>query len=197
MDIFVLDLIGTAIFAYAGAVVAHGRGFNLLGIYFFGMLTAIGGGTLRQLLLEPPGLFWIDSVEYSLIGAAAIGLGYVSSFRVKTDCYPFRMLNLLALAIFITIGIGECVERGSEPHVAITMGVLTGVGGSIMRDLLTGRQPQVFTDQTISLALVAACCGVYVAGTTEHPPLLGVCTSMALAELIRLYMKRNSVAIAI
>ena len=193
---FVLDLIGTAVFAYAGAAIAHGRGFNLLSVYVLGMTTAVGGGTLRELILQSPGLFWIDSIEYLLVGGVAVGAGSLSSFRVKTHLSTFRILDLFSTAIFVTIGLNTCIELGTAPHIAIIMGVLTGVGGGILRDILTGRTPQAFTDRIMALALLGACCGVYLAGASEYSPWVGVFASMATIELLYLYMHKNiSVAV--
>ena len=136
----VVDYAGVAVFAASGALAAARKKLDLLGIVVIATVTAIGGGTIRDLLLARA-VFWTQhpTYLYVILFAALATIGYTRRFHP-----PERLLAVLdALGLaFFTIS-GAQIAEGLEHHgiVVIVMGTLTGVAGGALRDLLTGEIP--------------------------------------------------------
>jgi uncharacterized membrane protein YeiH len=139
----ILNLLGVAVFAASGVLAAGRKRLDLLGVLVIALVTAIGGGTLRDLLLDRHPIFWIEETENLLVigVAAAFTLAYLRSRRP-----PERSLliaDALGLAVFTISGTQLAVATGLSGPTAVIMGVITGVAGGMMRDILTGEIPIV------------------------------------------------------
>jgi uncharacterized membrane protein YeiH len=150
-----LDYAGVAVFALTGALAAARDRQDIITFWFFAVVTGIGGGTLRDLLIGAP-LFWIGDATYLGIGlAAAIIVWFAAPHieRLKTLIW----LDALGLAAYAVIGAAKALSLGVDPFVAIAMGVLTATFGGVIRDVLAG-QPSVLLKReiTISAALLSA-----------------------------------------
>jgi uncharacterized membrane protein YeiH len=155
-----LDYVGVAIFALTGALAAARDRQDIITFWFFAVVTGIGGGTLRDLLIGAP-VFWIGDATYLGVGlAAAIIVWFAAPHieRLKTLIW----LDALGLAAYAVIGAAKALSLGVDPFVAIAMGVLTATFGGVIRDVLAG-QPSVLLKRevTVSAALLAA--GAFVA----------------------------------
>jgi uncharacterized membrane protein YeiH len=155
-----LDYAGVTVFALTGALAAARDRQDIITFWFFAVVTGIGGGTLRDLLMDAP-VFWIGDATYLGIGlAAAIAVWFAAPHieRLKTLVW----LDAVGLAAYAVIGGAKALSLGVNPFVAIAMGVLTATFGGVIRDVLAG-QPSVLLKReiTISAALLAA--GAFVA----------------------------------
>ena len=187
MLLHLLDLIGVAVFAISGALAAGRRRLDLIGVVVLAAVTAIGGGTIRDLLLDRRPIFWLADPSYLavIIGAAVATLLYTRWARV-----PWQTLDVadaLGLALFSVAG-AQIAERAGMPAVAcVLLGTVTGAAGGVIRDVLTAQIPMVL--QRGSLYATAAIVGTaaYVAlvrsGVGQRPAVL---TGMALVALLRL-----------
>lgn len=160
------DLTSTAIFGYCGAlvVIRHrplGAGYVMWLAILGGLLTAVGGGTLRcASLSQVP--FWLDRIEYLL--AASVGaLGCLGIHVLRRDHHAdgWNAADSLALGIFVPIGVEQAFVEGAMAGMslfgqAIAFGVLTGVGGGALRDLLLGRLPIAFCTTYAPVAVCGA-----------------------------------------
>lgn len=184
--IYLFDLIGTAVFAVTGALAAQGRQIDLYGVIVFSLVTAVGGGTARDLLLGRLPVFWIMDTTYIWVGAAA-GIG--AFLLARRAWLPGQLLvvgDALGLGLFTVIGAEIGLAETGSPLVAVVMGVLTGTGGGIVRDLLAGRIPLVLQREIYATASVAGGL-LYVAGRALALPEAFVSTFAGLAVvLIRL-----------
>ena len=158
MDVFfTLDLIGTAVFAYTGSVAARQQRFHLLGVLYISLLTAVGGGTIRGLLLQTPELFWMKSSAYLIVVSAVVLASYL--IKINTNRLWFYVLDSLSLAVFVALGIQQTLLQGQPFHIAFAMGVLTGIGGGLIRDAITSQPPQALSDPAYPLMIIAAAVG--------------------------------------
>ena len=137
-----LDFIGVGVFAMSGALAAARKGLDVLGVVVIAMVTAIGGGTTRDVLLDRP-VFWIaqPAYLYVIVASALATIGYTRRFSP-----PDRLLAIadaLGLALFTILGaqIAENLEHTGV--VVVLMGTITGVAGGVMRDVLTGEIPLI------------------------------------------------------
>jgi uncharacterized membrane protein YeiH len=165
-----VDLVGTFVFAVEGALAGIRGELDLLGLLVVSFVTALGGGTVRDLLIGavPP-----NSIRDWRYGATAFaGGGAVFCFYQSFQHVPQQLLITLdaaGLALFAMAGAGKALEFGINPMIAVLMGVLTGVGGGTIRDVLMTRVPGVLnTDVYASAALVGA--AVMVIGLALKAP---------------------------
>ena len=155
MILYVLDLVGVAVFAVSGVLAARNRGLDLLGVIVIAAITAIGGGTLRDLLLNRYPIFWITSAHYLIviIASALLTVGYV---RLRPP--PGNALlvaDALGLALFALSG-AQVAERAQCPAIIVVlMGTITGVTGGILRDVMTAQVPVILRRDVYATAAIA------------------------------------------
>lgn len=141
--LFLAELLGTIACAISGIRLAATKKFDWFGAYIVGLVTAIGGGTLRDLLLDIP-VFWMQTWWY--LAVTALSLATVIVFRnilVSRDRILF-IFDSVGLAMFCVIGIQKSLATGYPMWVAATMGVITGAFGGVLRDILINEEPLVF-----------------------------------------------------
>ena len=191
MTFYVLDLLGVSVFAISGALVAGRKRLDLLGVVVIAAVTAVGGGTLRDLLLDQHPVFWIaDPVYlYVILASTAFTIAYTRRFRP-----PERMLlvaDALGLAVF-TISGAQIAERAGLPGIAVVlMGTLTGAAGGVIRDVLTAEIPLILQRGQIYATAAIAGGTVYLVlqnagmeGTAAALVGMAVVASLRLAAII-------------
>ena len=149
-----------AVSAISGVLAARGKGIDLFGVLVLALVTALGGGTVRDLLLDVP-VIWLLEPSF-LLTVAAVALG--GFFLVPVVELPRRAMlvaDAAALALFTVIGARKGLDHHAAPAVAVALGVVTGVAGGIFRDVLLGEIPLVFRP-TIHLYATAALAGAVV-----------------------------------
>lgn len=149
----VLDFIGTLAFAISGIRLASAKQFDLFGAYVVGVTTAIGGGTLRDLML---GLspFWMTNPFYLV--CSAIALLWVMIFRkmLVRQNNTWFLFDTIGLALFTVTGIEKTITVGFPFWTAIIMGTITGAGGGVFRDVFINEVPLIFRKEIYALACV-------------------------------------------
>lgn len=162
-DIFyIFDLIGVAVFAVSGVLAAGRKQMDLFGVVVIATLTAIGGGTVRDVLLDRHPIFWIaDPVYLMVILAATAG----TLFYVRWRGVPGNALviaDAAGLALFTLFGVQIAEARGLPALIVIVMGVLTGVAGGVLRDVLSAEIPLILKRDIYASAAIAGA-AVYLA----------------------------------
>lgn len=151
---FILEVIGTVACAISGIRLAATKKFDWFGAYTVGLVTAIGGGTLRDLLLDIP-VFWMQTWWY--LGVTALSLATVIIFRsilVSKDKILF-IFDSIGLALFCVIGITKTLAIDYPMWVAVIMGIITGAFGGVIRDILINEEPLVFRKDIYATACLA------------------------------------------
>lgn len=138
-----LELLGVAVFAVSGVLAAGRKGLDVVGVAVIATVTAVGGGTLRDLLLDRHPTFWIADTTYLwvILGATALTLGYVR-FWIATR-RALLVADALGLAFFTIAGVQIAEQTGVPDLIALLMGTITGVAGGVFRDVLTAEIPLV------------------------------------------------------
>jgi len=153
-----LGFVGTFVFAASGALAAVRLRLTIITFAFFALVTGVGGGTVRDLLIGAP-VFWVQDMSYALICLLAGLIVYVTPVR----WWPERMLDWLdaiGLAAFAVFGTAKAISYGVHPLVAAMMGVITGCVGGIIRDLLAG-EPSILLRPEIYVTAAALAAGLY------------------------------------
>lgn len=144
---YILDLLGTLAFAISGAFKAKGRSLNIFGVVFLGLITAVGGGTLRDLIIGRTPLFYLQDPNYLFVAILGGMFAYLMPTFFKKRFSFFRLLDSIGLAAFAIIGTSIAFdylygEFGVMSFFAsVFLGTLTGVGGGILRDSILGDTP--------------------------------------------------------
>ncbi|HWH51373.1 MAG TPA: trimeric intracellular cation channel family protein [Gemmatimonadaceae bacterium] len=143
MLLHVLDLIGVAVFAISGALAAGRKRLDLLGVLVLGLVTAVGGGTIRDVLLDRQPIGWLADPAYLIIITCS-ALGTVAyTKRWRPPAAALLVADALGLALFSVTG-AEIAERAGLPGVScVLLGTMTGCAGGVVRDTLTAEIPLV------------------------------------------------------
>ena len=157
MDIqYIFELIGTVVFAISGALAADERQkHDWFGITCFAFITAIGGGTLRDLFLNSYPLVWIAdmNVIYAVfVGILLAGLFYKYFSKLRTTLMLF---DTLGIALFTIVGLEKAHSLGANNFVSVMMGMMTAVMGGMLRDVLMNRTPSIFVQEIYAMACIA------------------------------------------
>lgn len=134
-------LIGVAVFAISGALAAAEKGQDILAFILFGTVTGIGGGTVRDLILNSEQVFWVAEPFYLQI---CIGASVVTYFFARTLVRlhtPLLWMDAAGLALFCVVGTAKAEQLGLAPVVAIAMGMITPTFGSLIRDMMLSQEP--------------------------------------------------------
>jgi uncharacterized membrane protein YeiH len=156
LDLF--SMLGVAVFAASGALAAGRKNFDLLGVVTIALVTAVGGGTLRDLLLDRHPIFWVKDPSHltAILAGAALTLAYVR-FR-RPPLAALAVADALGLALFTISGARVAEEKGLPGLTVVVMGAVTGSAGGVLRDVLSGEVPLLFrqTDLYATAAIAGA-----------------------------------------
>jgi uncharacterized membrane protein YeiH len=150
-----LDLAGVAVFAVSGVLAARSRGLDLFGVIVIAAITAVGGGTLRDLLLNRYPIFWITNARYLIviIASALLTVGYVRLRPPPGNA--LLVVDALGLALFALFG-AQVAEGAQCPAIIVVlMGTITGVTGGILRDVITAQVPVILRRDIYATAAIA------------------------------------------
>lgn len=138
-----LDLAAVLVFALSGGLAASRAQLDLVGFVFIGCLTAVGGGTLRDLLLGRDPVFWVQQPEYVLIAAGAALVVFFTAHLLESRYTALRWLDACALAVAVSAGAGVALSVEAPAVIVVTMGVATGCFGGLMRDVVCNEVPLI------------------------------------------------------
>jgi uncharacterized membrane protein YeiH len=171
----VLDGLGIVAFATTGALVASRKNMDLVGFALLGIVTGVGGGTMRDLMLGLP-VFWIGQPAY-LITCVLVSVLVFFTAHIPQSRYRLLLwLDAIGLALFAVTGAEIALIAGAAPVVAITMGVITATFGGIVRDVLGSESPVVLSREIyVTAALLGACTfiGAFSFGASREGALVG------------------------
>jgi uncharacterized membrane protein YeiH len=182
----ILFLIGAGIFAVTGVLAAARQNMDIMTFVIIGVVTAIGGGTLRDLMLgvKP---FWLEDPAYLYVTSSAAVATFFFERVFRATYNALLYLDALATAVFTVIATERTLQLGFEPGIAVLMGVITGIGGGILRDLLTG-QPTILMRRELYMTpiLIGGALYVVIRHNAALPPLQAALLAMAVITAVRL-----------
>lgn len=138
-----LDYASVLVFALTGSLVASRAQLDIVGFCFFANLTAVGGGTLRDVLLDRNPVFWIDNPSYLGVASGAALLVFVTAHLIESRYSVLLWLDALALGVAVAAGSGVAYALDHSAPVVLVMGVITGSMGGLMRDVVSNEVPLV------------------------------------------------------
>ncbi len=150
----ILDFIGTFAFAISGIRLASAKQFDWFGAYIVGLATAIGGGTLRDLLLDATPVWMTDPIYLICTAFAMFFVIIFGRFLIHLN-NTFFFFDSLGLALFTVVGFSKAISFGFPFWVAIIMGSITGAAGGVIRDVFINEIPLIFRKEIYAMACVA------------------------------------------
>jgi uncharacterized membrane protein YeiH len=193
--LYFLEQAGVAVAAITGVLAARGKHVDLFGVVVLALVTAFGGGTIRDLALGDAPVFWVRDGNYVLV-AAGTALGTFLLARIHTfSTRALLLADAVQLAFFTMIGAKKALLFAAPFPVTVTLGVITGVAGGILRDTLTGEIPYVFRRE-IYLYATASLAGAVVFVLLQSTS-FGLLTGAAITLVLRLIAIRWRLALPI
>ena len=197
--LFILvEMTGTVAFAISGAMLAIERRLDLFGVVFLGVVTAIGGGVLRDLLLgQVPPLAFLNSIYFLVsaltalvVFAAALLLRRRRGTSLPSNSSLLNVFDAAGLGIFSVIGVQNTVAAGFGDNLflCLFLGMTTGVGGGALRDVLSGSTPAILRKHVYALASLAGALCYYLLRTRF--PAGSIAVSTLLVILLRVLASR-------
>lgn len=159
----ILEFVGTLAFAISGIRLASAKHFDLFGAYIVGLLTAIGGGTMRDIMLDIP-IFWMADPFYLICTALALVWVMIFGKYLIRQNSTWFIFDTIGLGMFTVTGIEKTLmqSEGYPFWTAVIMGTITGAAGGVLRDVFRGEVPLIFRKEIYALACVVGGIGYYI-----------------------------------
>lgn len=197
----VIEIFGLIAFALTGIYEARKKNMDLVGVYAVAMITAFGGGSLRDIILDRHPLFWIENYEYTLV---LLGLSIVATAPMKNLLDGKHAITLvlaldaLGLGLFSASGASVATQLGCAAFVASLLGVITGVFGGVMRDTICNEIPYVFqrTELYATCSFLGAWAYLGISANTENE-ILAVIACISVTFVLRMLAIRYKIRLPI
>jgi uncharacterized membrane protein YeiH len=181
----IVDAIGTFVFALSGAALAVQKRFDIFGVLFLAFVVAVAGGVLRDVLIgavPPAAITGWHSFAIALAGGLVTFLGYP---LVRMLRRPVLLLDAVGLGLFAVTGAQKALEYGIGPVMAAVLGMASGIGGGMVRDVLAGEVPFVLRTDIYAVAALVAGGVVALGSVLDLPPVWTMLAGAALCILLR------------
>jgi len=183
--IYWLDLFGIAVFACSGALAAGQRRMDLFGVVVLAFVTAVGGGTLRDLVLGHP-VFWVHDPVYVWVALGAGVLTFVAAHARRIEPGILAIADALGLAVFTVVGTRIGLDQVGPGVIAAMTGVMSAVVGGILRDILVNRVPLVLRREIYASAALLGAIALQLLDALDIGTSLSAVVAGALTLALRL-----------
>lgn len=183
--IYILDLIGTFVFAISGIRIASRANMDVFGASVVGFVTAIGGGTVRDLLLDSHPITWMADMTYPLVILAAVPFTFLVGKRLDNFSKTIFIFDTIGIALFTIIGMEKALSFGLNPFIAGMMGMISAVVGGVTRDVLCREVPLIFRKEIYATACLAGAVIFYLGLVLNLPENLNYLITTAVIITIR------------
>ena len=183
---YFLDLFGVAVFAITGSLAAGRKQMDFLGVVVLAAVTALGGGTIRDLVLGAEPVFWVSSPIYVLI---ALVIAILIFFLVRFYRIPYKVLlvaDAFGLSVFTIVGTQKALALETHVGIAVVMGIMTGVVGGMLRDILSGEIPLILRREIYATASLCGAITFSVISLALLNQNLAIIASIAMTLGLRL-----------
>ncbi|MGB6188039.1 trimeric intracellular cation channel family protein [Aeromonas molluscorum] len=184
--VYVSDMFGTAVFAFSGVLVAGRLRMDAFGVLVLAAVTAIGGGTIRDMILGATPVFWVRDTLYIwvILLTALLGMWLVRVPK-RLPWYVLPVADAFGLALFTVIGAQKALHFGASGLIAVLMGTMTGVAGGMIRDVLAREIPMVLQKEIYATACILGGIVYTVALECNVERVLAMFVSMAVVFGLR------------
>jgi uncharacterized membrane protein YeiH len=184
--IYILDLFGVVVFAITGSLAAGRKHMDLFGVAVLAVVTALGGGTIRDLVIDAGPVFWVSNPVYIIAAAAAALMTFVISRFYDFPRYILLTADAFGLAVFTVVGIERSLAFEISPGIAVVMGIMTGVAGGMLRDVLSGEIPLILRREIYATASLCGAVVFFIILTAFQSHTFAVFASILVTLALRL-----------
>ncbi len=193
MTIFnVLDLLATIAFAVSGALAAMNKRFDPFGVGIIAMTTAIGGGTLRDMLIGRTPVGWMQDLNYLYMIFIGLGMALIFRHKLQKLRKTFFLFDTIGLGLFTITGVEIGINAGLNPIICIMLGTMSASFGGVLRDVLCNEVPVIFQREIYALAsLIGGSCFLLLLKTGWEQDIIYVLTALIVISIRLLAVKYN------
>ena len=190
--LYILDVAAVAVFGLTGALVASRSQLDIVGFIFIACLTAVGGGTTRDVLLNRDAVFWVADPSILLGAVLAAVAVFFTAHRLESRYRAILWLDAFALAVAVPAGVGVALGMGQSWPVVLVMGVITGVLGGLMRDVVCNEVPLVLKQGEIYATAAFAGAGAALLAVWVG---LDLRTALLICAAVTLILRTGSIGL--
>lgn len=158
----ILDLLGTLAFAISGALAGRERRLDLFGMTILAFATAIGGGTVRDMMIGYTPVMWLTNLNYFYVTLLGVAMAIVFYKKFNFLRYSLFLFDTIGIAVFTLIGIEKGMNVGLHPIICVTLGTITACFGGVIRDILANKIPIIFKQEIYATACIVGGLMYYV-----------------------------------
>ncbi|PHN06756.1 trimeric intracellular cation channel family protein [Flavilitoribacter nigricans] len=153
--IYLIDIVGTFVFAISGALAASEKRFDIFGAGILALVTAVGGGTLRDVLIGSTPVGWMKDLNYLAVIVAAVLISFFFKHHILKLRRTMFLFDTIGIGLFTILGLQKTLALGLSPVIAILMGAVSAVFGGVLRDVLSNEVPLIFRKEIYATACLA------------------------------------------
>jgi uncharacterized membrane protein YeiH len=196
MNLFTLfDLLGTLAFAISGALAAIGKRFDPFGVFILALVTAVGGGSLRDILIGRQPVIWMTDLSYMLAIILGTLVAFIFHSRMKYLSKSLFLFDAIGLGIFTIVGTEIGLQADFHPMISISLGTLSAAFGGVIRDTLSNEVPVIFRKEIYATASIAGGLAFVLLQSTGLEQSVIYVLTTAVVILIRLVAVRYRLAL--
>lgn len=184
-SIYIFDIIGTFVFAISGVLTAIDKKFDVVGSIIIGLVTAVGGGTLRDILIGETPVGWMKDVNYLYTVLAAVIVSYVFKSKILRLRRSMFFFDTMGIGLFTILGLEKTLGLGLSLPMALLMGVVSAAFGGVIRDVLTNVVPLIFRKEIYATACLIGGVVYVLLDKVSGLPVVNMATSMLIVMIIR------------
>ncbi len=157
-----IDILGTVAFATSGVLVAMEKKLDLFGVFIIGFVTAVGGGTLRDLLIGHTPVVWMESPVYMVSIVFAVIVTVLMQNRISYLRTSLFLFDTIGIGLYTMVGVEKGLTAGLSPVMCITLGTITASFGGVLRDILCNEIPVIFRKEIYATACILGGAGYFL-----------------------------------
>ncbi|WP_338358272.1 trimeric intracellular cation channel family protein [Yeosuana marina] len=152
---YTIDILGTIAFAISGVLVAFNKRMDLFGVLIIAFVTAVGGGTLRDLLIGEAPVTWMKDMTYSYVVMASAIFAIIFRSKINYLRTSLFLFDTIGIGLYTLVGIEKGLSAGLHPIICIALGTMTASFGGVIRDILCNEIPVIFRKEIYATACIA------------------------------------------
>lgn len=184
--IYTIDILGTFAFAISGALVASDKKFDIFGVLIIAFVTAVGGGMLRDILINAHPINWIGDLNYIWTIFLAVFLTFLFKSKIAFLSKTLFLFDTIGISVFTLLGLQKGLSFDLHPFIAIIMGMVSAVFGGVLRDVLTNKIPLIFKKEIYASACLAGGLSYLILNLVAIPKEINFIISASVIIIIRL-----------
>lgn len=190
-----LDILGTIAFAVSGVLVAMEKKLDLFGVFIIAFVTAIGGGTLRDLMIGNTPVVWMRDAIYMITIGVTVVFAVLFASRLKYLRKSLFLFDTLGIGLFTLIGLEKGLEAGLLPVMCIALGTMTASFGGVIRDILCNEIPVIFRKEIYATACILGGASYFLFNLLKVPEKYSYILAILVVIVLRLLAVKYGIAL--